>query len=161
MPLYLEDGKLLVVDGKLAVSEDCCCGEECACCTGGISGLDITISGVVKGIYWCDNCSQHNTTYRVPASIIQPCEGSKTFVNDCDTTINFGWTIFCNANYAWFLIAWNITDQYGNGPGGSITGPQAARPVACLDLTYPATNMLWPYGGACDWNNAMISAVPY
>lgn len=33
MALIVKDGKLLVVDGKLAVSEDCCC--DCDCETGG------------------------------------------------------------------------------------------------------------------------------
>jgi len=31
-PLYLQDGKLLIQDGKLSTGQECCCGKECAPC---------------------------------------------------------------------------------------------------------------------------------
>jgi hypothetical protein len=43
-PLYLHDGKLLLVDGKLAANEACCC--DGACCLPGICWTGLT------GIFW-------------------------------------------------------------------------------------------------------------
>ena len=50
---YLLDGKFLLVDGKLAVSEDCCCGccEGCFC-TGGTGTPPKRYEIVIAGLTW-------------------------------------------------------------------------------------------------------------
>ena len=44
MGLWLEDGKLLLEDGKLAMSENCCCG--CGCCSGTPPSVTADIAGI-------------------------------------------------------------------------------------------------------------------
>ncbi len=63
MPLMLHNGKLLLVEGKLAVSEDCCCGG----CTGCLSAtvpesMQIDITGV-DTVQCGSNCSSFNGTF--------------------------------------------------------------------------------------------------
>ena len=87
MPLYSFEGTLLVDNGKLAISEDCCCANEsgecfptgcsvsgkCECCCCGIDYLDVTFGGIGPGDppgdceddEACDDCSMFNGTWRV------------------------------------------------------------------------------------------------
>ncbi len=54
MVLYTRNGKLLVDNGKLAVSQDCCC-QDCTCLSYRqdyiTEGLPLTISGLSSGTY--------------------------------------------------------------------------------------------------------------
>jgi hypothetical protein len=66
MSVRIVDGKVLIVGGELAVSEDCCCGSEPWClCTDHFTGsFDVTISGVANNN--CTNASAINGLWTIP-----------------------------------------------------------------------------------------------
>ena len=75
MPIYLYNSKPLVVDSKLAVSEDCCCGGgrsyPCNSCVGTPpSAFAVTFSGITNGT--CSNCGRLNNTFI--ANAVTGCE---------------------------------------------------------------------------------------
>lgn len=60
------DGKVLIIDGGVAVHEDCCCEEEVTGCDGCISGnapdqFRVVLANVADGV--CDACEDYNDTY--------------------------------------------------------------------------------------------------
>ncbi len=62
MALYLWNGDLLAINGKLATHENCCC-EECVYCTEGTTPpiIQVVIDGVTNGR--CEGCAGINGTY--------------------------------------------------------------------------------------------------
>ncbi len=79
--IRLEDGKILLDGGDIAISEDCCCEPpDCSnVCNDVIpSTIDVTIDGVANkgGGGDCTDCNDHNTTYQLPFSASGSLGGS-------------------------------------------------------------------------------------
>lgn len=68
MPLIVKDGELLVVDGALAASEDCCCDDEPLTCAGLATCFNKDFEVVIDNMHTADSpggtcCSEFNKTY--------------------------------------------------------------------------------------------------
>ncbi len=72
----LLNGKPLMVGGKVALSDDCCCAQGCSCCPPATATIDVTFSGV-GDVGACKTCvlsghtalvsvSTLNTTFTLP-----------------------------------------------------------------------------------------------
>jgi len=90
MPLRSHNGKLLIVDSKLATHDDCCCGGgDCANCADTITGVTIELSGVVGHPLFPPDpdcyCAIVNDTYFVPWDSFNDtnaCTSAETFDYD-------------------------------------------------------------------------------
>ena len=106
--LFLQGGKLLLNDGKLATSEDCCCCEECSHgpfgdgCGGTIPKyLKVTISGVL-------DCASGGDCTDVNGSWVLECE-NQTFSRWNYDDGSVGVVIFFNtAGGGNFLVDANV-----------------------------------------------------
>ena len=80
MPLMFYQGKPLIVDGKLAMHERCCCG----CCPG-LPTLTLEVSGGQGGGEWC---AVFNGTYN-----LTPARSSTD--PPSSTASSPSWTVHC------------------------------------------------------------------
>jgi hypothetical protein len=81
--IVADDGsgkKLLVHDGKLAASTDCC-GWCCNKCQSGVAAwrYQAVLAGAVKGDKTCDDCTGYNATYILPIAGFPVCQFSHTW----------------------------------------------------------------------------------
>lgn len=86
-PYFKPNGKLLFnTDGTLTAHENCCCTLYCDdCCTGDLTGYEITISGVANEDGSICDCGDINGTWCIPSgtpSVPDTCGGSVR-VGDC------------------------------------------------------------------------------
>ncbi len=89
-PYFKPNGKLLFnTDGTLPTNENCCCTLYCDdCCTGDLTGYEITISGVTNDLEGCD-CEDLNDTFCILEDPTNPgCQG-------------FGSSAICGVAISW------------------------------------------------------------
>ena len=114
-PYFKPNGKLLFnTDGTLTAHENCCCTLYCDdCCTGDLTGYEITISGVTNDLEGCD-CGDLNDTFCI-------LDGNST-----DGCSGFG-TVICGFRMFWYIepgtggkctLVVIITDSAASVPSG-------------------------------------------
>lgn len=77
---------------------------NCTCCEEGLSGLNITLSGIVDGLAGCGDCAELNGEYFVP--LTSDCGGDEQFIStvscngdlEGDVSFEIIWTITCEEN---------------------------------------------------------------
>ena len=176
MALYLWGSDLLLDGGDLAIHENCCCGENCNCCTGRIQGVRFTLAGVTGVGAECagDFCVDTNGIYDVPLDASPNCAGDERFewaTTHDDPCVKSGipttyyidatWNIDCTylaPEKVW--INWTIAGRWSGDVSGDST--EDAKPKACLDITHGSPVLTAPYDPHwCNWDSATASIEIY
>lgn len=92
MPVYLQDGKVLTENGKIAVSSGCCCRE---CCCIGTSAITLGLDGITPNGETCqevvdvdtleEDCADEDAIARPAES--ESCSGATAVVEWCDLSV--------------------------------------------------------------------------
>ena len=82
-------GKILMVDGKIAKHENCCCGIDCSFCSAPDPLVECTVTlPTLKKRYDCDECVDWgDTPIVVPFTESDADSCDATLVADCDMTL--------------------------------------------------------------------------
>jgi len=86
MGLYFDSGLLLFDSNNVAMHADCCCGgETCGCCTGEITGIQVTVTGYadLDPAGSCADCPPMNATYCIPPDVGDGCTGIAVDIGNC------------------------------------------------------------------------------
>ena len=114
MPVYTFDSKVLVVDNKIAVHEDCCCNPECDGCSELITPdqFSVTIVGLENGD--CGDCTDLNGTF-VLDKTADPCHWEYQFnptLCGGDIAVMFLDVDFIGGNT---VLNWGVAPAIGGG----------------------------------------------
>lgn len=128
MPIMVKDGKILVVDGKIAASQNCCC----SCCTNGDTEFEenATISVTEDG----GGSGPGAYRYTVDAPNLEQTScgvfsGPGTFTpNTTDTPEDIGYTATYNGDGTWNFAFDNVTDPEFSNISIPATGGTANVP---------------------------------
>ena len=122
-PLYTQDGKLLVVDGKLAGNENCCC-DDCFCWVEWQSSTTNSASGIITV---GDGIVNVEVTSSGPV-YLRTGDDLNAWVGDCATCAPSGNALF-------------FSDWQGPGYGG---GTDSANFTYSFSLSVPANRVVLP-----------------
>ena len=95
MAAYFQDGKLLFVDGKVAMHADCCCDE--VCCSGGKpTDLEVGLSGIGSAICSMSVCDHFNGTFTLAARAFGQIDGEDI---NCALAVSCCWGYFLPSSW--------------------------------------------------------------
>jgi hypothetical protein len=107
MPLYKWDGKLLVVQNKLAVAEACCCGEEpfpCSWCSDGVGPPYLQVDlGLLVGAGTCDAFENQSYILTRSANCYWRCVG----IGCPRIAASYGWYSSGQLRFEWWSYPTN------------------------------------------------------
>ena len=171
MTLEWYGGKPVIVGGKPALHEHCCCEKyTCSCCTGEVRGAVITLSGIAGDGGPLDAiCAGLAGTYEVP--VLDAGTGCTGYLQVLTSTwITLQWEICCDATYVWLaatasFFAPGVGDIWTAGvtPSCSLcdtVDTEHTKPHPCDEL-YAEGSVICDSWPNCDITGIKITANVY